>query len=96
MKLTAGVLWLHDTQQRMAGESLVCFFFFFFLNKSKKVCTVKGFFFFFPDWGTKADSFLPFISTPEWQSLESVGLPDPKVETDRNPRETAALVGQSE
>lgn len=42
------------------------------------------------DWGTKADHFWPFISAPNRQSLESVSLPDPKGETARNPRGTAA------
>ena len=82
------MLWMGVTQQgvqKRPETGLVCFF----KQKQRGLHGQRP----FSDWGTKAD-FLPFISTPNWQSLESVGLSDPRGEAAGNPRGTAALVGQ--
>lgn len=87
------MLWAGGTQQGAQGRAemcLVCLVFGFFKQKQRGLHCQRP----FSDWGTKADNFLPFINTPNRQSLESVGLSDPGGETARSPRGAAALVGQ--
>lgn len=63
------MLWTGDTEQGAQGRAergLVCFL----KQKQRGLHCQRP----FSDWGTKADNFLPFISTQDQQSLESVGL----------------------
>ena len=78
------MLWTGDTQQGVQGRAemgLLCFF----KQKQRGLHCQRP----FSDWGTKADNYLPFTSTPNWESPESGGLTDPKGETARNPRDSS-------
>lgn len=83
------MLWTGD-HSRGYREGLKWVWFAFLKQKQRGLHCQRP----FSDRGIKANNFLPFISTPNWQSLESVGLSDPRRETARNPRGTTGLVGQ--